>query len=56
VARYSSPEEFESLRGAGLALGLAHVEAGPLVRSSYHARQAADAVPVALGPRMSQAV
>jgi lipoic acid synthetase len=56
VARYWSPEEFESLRGAGLALGLAHVEAGPLVRSSYHARQAADAVPVALGPRMSQAV
>ena len=37
VARYWSPEEFESLRGAGLALGLAHVEAGPLVRSSYHA-------------------
>ena len=56
VARYWSPGEFESLRGAGLALGLAHVEAGPLVRSSYHARQAADAVPVALGPRVPQAV
>ncbi len=56
VARYWSPEEFESLRGAGLALGLAHVEAGPLVRSSYHARQAADAVPVAVGPTVSQAV
>jgi|HubBroStandDraft_1064217.scaffolds.fasta_scaffold08391_2 lipoic acid synthetase len=51
VARYWSPEEFDSLKGAGLALGLAHVEAGPLVRSSYHARQAADAVPVTLGPR-----
>jgi lipoic acid synthetase len=56
VARYWSPDEFESLRGAGLALGLAHVEAGPLVRSSYHARQAADAVPVALGPRVRRAV
>jgi lipoyl synthase len=55
VARYWSPEEFDSLRGAGLALGLAHVEAGPLVRSSYHARQAADAVPVTLGPRGQRA-
>jgi len=32
-------EEFETLRQAGLALGLAHVEAGPLVRSSYHAAE-----------------
>jgi lipoic acid synthetase len=55
VARYWSPEEFESLKGAGLALGLRHVEAGPLVRSSYHARQAAGAVPLGLGPTVRRA-
>ncbi len=43
VARYWTPEEFDRLRAAGLALGLAHVEASPLTRSSYHAREAASA-------------
>ena len=43
VARWWQPEEFEDLRQAGLALGLAHVEASPLTRSSYHARGAAAA-------------
>jgi lipoic acid synthetase len=37
VERYVPPAEFESLREAALALGFRHVEAGPLVRSSYHA-------------------
>jgi len=37
VARYYRPEEFAELAEAGRALGFAHVEAGPLVRSSYHA-------------------
>ena len=37
VHRYYSPEEFETLRAFGLGLGFAHVESGPLVRSSYHA-------------------
>lgn len=37
VARYWPPEEFEELKDAGLKLGFAWVEAGPLVRSSYHA-------------------
>jgi lipoic acid synthetase len=37
VARYYRPEEFESLRNRALRLGFRHVEAGPLVRSSYHA-------------------
>jgi len=37
VERYVSPQEFDVLREKGLALGLLHVEAGPLVRSSYHA-------------------
>jgi lipoic acid synthetase len=37
VARWYTPAEFAELRGLGLALGFRHVEAGPLVRSSYHA-------------------
>ena len=40
VLRYVPPEEFLMYRDAGLALGFAHVESGPLVRSSYHAAQA----------------
>jgi lipoic acid synthetase len=41
VSRYWAPEEFDRLREAGTALGVAHVEASPLTRSSYHAREAA---------------
>jgi lipoic acid synthetase len=37
VARYLHPDEFAQLRGRALGLGIPHVEAGPLVRSSYHA-------------------
>lgn len=37
VARYYHPDEFAQLREIGLSLGFRHVEAGPLVRSSYHA-------------------
>jgi len=33
-----SPAEFDAIRADAQALGFAHVEAGPLVRSSYHAR------------------
>ena len=40
ILRYATPEEFAGLRRAGLAMGFAHVESGPLVRSSYHAAQA----------------
>ena len=43
VARWWTPDELTALKHAGEAMGIAHVEAGPLVRSSYHARQAADA-------------
>jgi lipoic acid synthetase len=39
VQRYVPPEEFEDLRQEGVALGFKHVEAGPLVRSSYHAER-----------------
>ncbi len=41
VSRYWAPEEFDGLRRAGAELGVAHVEASPLTRSSYHAREAA---------------
>jgi lipoic acid synthetase len=39
VARYYTPAEFAELAEAGRALGFAHVESGPLVRSSYHAKR-----------------
>ena len=44
VHRYVHPDEFERYRKEGERLGMPHVEAGPLVRSSYHARTAAAAV------------
>jgi lipoic acid synthetase len=39
VARFYHPSEFAMLKEEGRALGFTHVEAGPLVRSSYHAEQ-----------------
>jgi lipoic acid synthetase len=47
VSRYWTPEEFRHLRRIGLELGLPHIEASPLTRSSYHARDAAVAAMVA---------
>ena len=38
LVRYYHPDEFADLRAEGLALGFRHVESGPLVRSSHHAR------------------
>jgi lipoic acid synthetase len=43
VSRYWTPEEFERLTQIGAELGVPHVEASPLTRSSYHARDAAEA-------------
>jgi len=37
ILRYVPVEEFEMLRREGYSMGFTHVEAGPLVRSSYHA-------------------
>ena len=37
VVRYYHPDEFAELKRQGEAMGFVHVEAGPLVRSSYHA-------------------
>jgi lipoic acid synthetase len=38
IERYYDPSEYEAFRDYGRELGFHHVEAGPLVRSSYHAR------------------
>ena len=48
VARYWEPGEFDDLAERGRRLGLRHVQASPLTRSSYHAREAlSGATPVA---------
>jgi lipoyl synthase len=39
IERYWTPSEFDSVRDAGMTMGFRHVEAGPLVRSSYHAER-----------------
>ena len=44
IARYYRPEEFAELAERGRAMGFAHVEAGPLVRSSYHAKRQSERV------------
>jgi lipoic acid synthetase len=43
MVRYYHPDEFRDLKAAALDLGFVHVESGPLVRSSYHAHETADA-------------
>jgi lipoic acid synthetase len=40
ILRYVPREDFDRLRRAGIDMGFRHVEAGPLVRSSYHASEA----------------
>ena len=43
MLRYYHPDEFAALKQAALDRGFVHVESGPLVRSSYHAHEQADA-------------
>ena len=43
VVKYYRPEEFAELGAVGRELGFRHVESGPLVRSSYHAKRQAQA-------------
>ena len=57
VHRYVHPDEFAEYAAYGRRIGLPHVESGPLVRSSYHARDSLDAAagsatlaPMAAGP------
>ena len=56
IHRYVHPNEFAEYKQVGESHGLAHVESGPLVRSSYHAKESAaaagaTAVPVEIGRR-----
>lgn len=43
MTRYYHPDEFKALADLARGKGFVHVEAGPLVRSSYHAHEQADA-------------
>lgn len=43
MIRYYHPAEFARLKAIAIELGFVHVESGPLVRSSYHAHETADA-------------
>ncbi len=58
VVRYYHPDEFVEFKRQGEALGFVHVEAGPLVRSSYHAanQEAAVAQQAQLGRASSKEV
>src|SRR5690349_24406470 len=43
IARFYTPDEFQYLKNEALRFGFAHVESGPMVRSSYHAHEQAEA-------------
>jgi lipoyl synthase len=47
MARYYTPAEFAELKRIAREMGFGHVESGPLVRSSYHAHEQADALAAA---------
>lgn len=61
IHRYVHPDEFDRYRSFGESIGIPHVESGPLVRSSYHAKDSTSAaggsatrpgpVPVSIGAR-----
>jgi lipoic acid synthetase len=53
VARWVDPAEFVEWKRIGESLGIGHVEASPLTRSSYHARQAAESVSAGTAASMS---
>ena len=50
LMRYVHPDEFAELKRIDEAMGIPHVEAGPLVRSSYHADHSHEAAKVAPAP------
>ncbi|MGH8911039.1 MAG: lipoyl synthase, partial [Acidimicrobiia bacterium] len=56
IDRYVHPDEFVRYKTYGESIGIPHVESGPLVRSSYHAKDSTEAVshgnvPVSIGAR-----
>jgi lipoic acid synthetase len=56
VARFVHPDEFAALKEEALALGIPHVESGPLVRSSYHAEGQAELVRRLVEERQREAI
>lgn len=55
VVRWWHPDEFTALRDHAERLGFAHVAAGPLVRSSYHAREGAERAVAVRAPTVREA-
>jgi lipoic acid synthetase len=51
LIEYAPLERFKELKHFAYELGFSHVESGPLVRSSYHARDALDALDALLGKK-----
>jgi lipoyl synthase len=51
LVRYVTPAEFAQLKDEALAFGIAHVESGPLVRSSYHADGQAELIAAIVAQR-----
>ncbi len=47
VARFYTPDEFRQMKEEAMKMGFRHVEAGPLVRSSYHAHSQAESMTMA---------
>ena len=47
MSRFYTPDEFAFLKHEAMAMGFKHVESGPLVRSSYHAQEQAEATGLA---------
>ena len=54
IARYYHPDEFAELKVAAMEMGFAHVESGPLVRSSYHAEEQAAQSRNSAAPRVPE--
>lgn len=54
VARWIHPDEFTRWKQVGESLGIGHVESSPLTRSSYHAKQSADAASDAVSVTLSR--
>jgi lipoic acid synthetase len=56
MVRYYHPDEFRELKTIALDLDFVHVESGPLVRSSYHAHETADAYLSNLNPNLQSSI
>lgn len=54
IDRYYHPDEFAELKSEAMAMGFAHVESGPLVRSSYHAEEQAARSRASFAPRVPE--